>query len=45
MDPPGAVLGFSHRNTQENVEIFFFRTTCLRCIKLGMVSGARGYIG
>ena len=38
------VLGLNYRNTQENIEIFV-RTTCLKCIKFGMASVARGYIG
>ena len=45
MDPPQGVLGLNDRNTQENIESFFFRTTCPRCMKFGISSGAQGYIG
>ena len=44
MDPPQGVLDLNHRNTQENIEIFF-RTTCLRCMKFGIASGAQSRIG
>ena len=37
MDPSQVVLGLNHRNTQENIEIVF-RTTCIRCMKFGVVS-------
>ena len=36
--PPQGVLGSNQRNTQKNIEIYFFRTTNLRFMKFGIAS-------
>ena len=44
MDPPEGVLGLNKEIQRKIIEIFFFRSTCFRCMKFGMASGAEGCI-